>query len=69
MQETSQTDSLRISAFLRQQQVLALVPFSATTLWRRCKAGTFPLPVKLSPGISAWRAEEIRAWMASQGVI
>ena len=36
---------------------------SKPTLWRWVKAGKFPKPVKLSAKTSAWRAEDVRAWM------
>ena len=52
---------------MRQWQVLLFVPFSKSTLWRRVKAGTFPAPVKLSAGVTVWRAENIRGWIAAQG--
>lgn len=55
------------SGFLRQPQVLALVPISKSTLWRRIRARTFPAPVKLSERVTAWRAEDIRRWIAQQG--
>jgi len=32
--------------------------------WRGAKAGTFPAPVKLSPGRIAWRSEQIDAYLA-----
>lgn len=54
--------------FLRQPQVLALVPVSKSTLWRRVQAGTFPPPLKLSERVTVWRAEEVQAWMQAQGV-
>ncbi len=53
--------------FVRQSAILPMLGFSATTLWRRVKKGTFPQPVKLSERVTAWRAEEVRAWMESQG--
>lgn len=40
-----------------------LVPFSAPTLWRRVRAGEFPKPVKISDRVTAWRVEDVRAWM------
>lgn len=55
------------TGFLRQPQVLSLVPFSKSTLWRRIQAKTFPHPVKLSERITVWRAEDIRRWIAEQG--
>lgn len=55
------------TGFLRQAQVLAFVPISKSTLWRRVQAGTFPQPVKLSERVTVWRAEDIRHWIASHG--
>ncbi|WP_081433635.1 helix-turn-helix transcriptional regulator [Laribacter hongkongensis] len=44
-----------------------LLPFSASTLWRRVRNGTFPSPVKLSERVTAWRAEDVRTWIESAG--
>jgi len=55
------------TGFIRQPQVLYLAAFSSTTLWRHCKAGTFPKPVRLSARICAWRVEDVRAWIKAQG--
>jgi predicted DNA-binding transcriptional regulator AlpA len=55
------------TGFLRQPQVLVFVPISKATLWRRVQAGTFPAPVKLSPRVTVWRAEDVRRWIADQG--
>lgn len=44
----------------------AIVPFSGPTLWRRVKTGDFPKPVKLSARVTAWRVEDVRAWMAAR---
>ncbi len=55
------------TGFLRQPQVLAFVPISKSTLWRRIQAHTFPAPVKLSARVTVWRAEDIRRWIAQQG--
>ena len=54
------------TGFLRQPQVLAFVPISKSTLWRRIQARTFPAPVKLSERVTVWRAEDIRRWIAQQ---
>lgn len=43
-----------------------LLPFSKSTIWRRVAAGTFPKPVKLSERVTAWKAEDIRAWLDQQ---
>ena len=55
------------TGFLRQPQVLAFVPISKSTLWRRVQARTFPEPVKLSVRVTVWRAEDIRRWIDSHG--
>lgn len=53
------------TGFLRQWQVLAFVPISKSTLWRRVHEGTFPGPVKLSVRVTVWRAEDLRHWIDS----
>ncbi len=67
-------DNLPDSAFIREAQLVrspnrpetpAPLPFSAPTLWRKVKAGTFPKPVKLSDRVTAWNVGEVRAWIAS----
>lgn len=68
-------DQLPDSAFIREAQLVqspkrpdipAPLPFSAPTLWRKVKAGTFPRPIKLSERITAWRVGEVRAWITAQ---
>lgn len=70
-------DSLPDSAFVRESQLVqspkrpehpAPLPFSAPTLWRKVKAGTFPRPVKLSERVTCWRVSEVRAWMTARGM-
>jgi predicted DNA-binding transcriptional regulator AlpA len=51
------------TGFVRQRLLLRFVPFSKSTLWRRVKTGEFPAPVKLSTGITAWKAEDVRGWI------
>lgn len=69
-------DRLPDSAWLRESQLVrsaknqdsavAPLPFSAPTLWRMVKLGTFPKPTKLSTRVTAWQAGQVRAWMAAQ---
>jgi predicted DNA-binding transcriptional regulator AlpA len=58
-------DNLPDTGFVRQPQVLEVVPFSPASLWRKCKAGTFPRPRKLSDRVTAWQVGEVRAWLES----
>jgi prophage regulatory protein len=71
-------DKLPDSAYVRESQLiqrrkhsssLSPLPFSAPTLWRMVKNGTFPKPVKLSMRVTAWNVGDVRRWMAlrSQG--
>jgi predicted DNA-binding transcriptional regulator AlpA len=66
--ETKSTfDTLPDTGYLRQAQLIPdVVPISSATLWRKCKAGTFPKPVKLSERVTAWRCGDIRKWLAAQ---
>ena len=64
---TNPSPCLPDTGFLRQRQVLTFVPISKSTLWRQVRARSFPSPVKLSAGITAWRAEDVRRWISEQG--
>ena len=67
--------SLPETGYLRQPQIIgrkptandpglpALVPISATTLWAWVAGGKFPRPVKLGPRVTAWRVEDVRAYL------
>jgi prophage regulatory protein len=52
-------------ALIRQSSLISkgLIPFSPTTLWRKCKQGDFPQPIKISKAITAWRVGQIREWL------
>jgi prophage regulatory protein len=60
------TTTLPVTGFVRQPQVLALVPISKSTLWRRIQEHSFPQPLKLSERVTVWRAEDIRLWIERQ---
>lgn len=65
--DTRPLGELPAEGFVRQAQLIpAPVPFSNSTLWRQIRAGTFPAPVKLSEGITAWRVEDVRQWLDAQ---
>lgn len=65
-------DALPDSAFIREAQLVQSpkrpdspvpLPFSAPTLWRKVKAGTFPKPHRLSERVTAWKVGDVRAWI------
>lgn len=54
-------------AWIRLHTLLTwgLVPFSSSTLWRKCRRGEFPKPVKVSANITGFRVGDIRRWLES----
>lgn len=72
----SEFDRLPDEAFVRIKQMVlsrkstsssfAILPFSAATVWRKAAEGTFPSPVKLSAGVTAWMVGDVRRWLREQ---
>ena len=68
-------DELPDTAYARQVQLIrdpkrpnlpTPLPFSAATLWRKVREGTFPAPVRLGAAITAWKVGDVRAWLQAQ---
>lgn len=67
---------LPLTGFVRQRELLgdpkaetpipAVIPVSPATLWRWVRAGRFPAPVKLGENTTAFRVEDVRAWIEQQ---
>ena len=58
-------EQLPDSAYIRLRTLVETVlPFSAATLWRKCRRGEFPPPVRCSQGVTAWRLGDVRAWLS-----
>ncbi len=59
-------DSLPDGALVRLNYLInrGIIPFSPSTLWRKCRSGDFPTPIKVSPQVTAWRAGSVRSWLA-----
>lgn len=58
--ELPQTGFLRLSSIIGPK---GYIPVSKSTWWTGVKTGRYPKPVKLSPRVTAWRVEDIRALM------
>lgn len=54
---------LPATGFLRLSHVLQFIPVSKSTWWDGVKTGRFPAPVKLGERTTAWRAEDISAFI------
>ncbi|MFO1184770.1 MAG: AlpA family phage regulatory protein [Bauldia sp.] len=53
----------QLEGFLRLKNILAPqgpIPVSRSTWWAGVKTGRFPKPVRIGPGITAWRTPDIR---------
>ena len=57
------TNTLKI---LTRKQVMAVVPYSQTHLWRLERAGQFPRRIKLGPNRVGWLESEINEWIESR---
>lgn len=61
------------TGFLRLRQIIgdpkcdppvpALIPVKKSCWWEGVRSGRFPRPVKLSPRVTVWRVEDIRAFI------
>ena len=52
---------------LRQPQVIErLGGVNPSTLWRWCRDGRFPQPVRLGPNTIAWREADVDEWLATR---
>ena len=55
---------------LRMPEVLSITGFkSPDTIYRMVKAGSFPVPRKLSAQATAWRLDELEMWINSRPAV
>ncbi|MDE1557030.1 AlpA family phage regulatory protein [Comamonas aquatica] len=57
-------DSLCQAGYITLPKVCGVTSRSKPTIWRWCKQGLFPAPVKIGPNSTAWRIEDVREWVA-----
>ena len=55
--------------FLREKQLLAIVPVHRTTWWRWVKQGIAPKPVAIGPRAKAWKLSELQRWQRGEWVV
>ncbi len=60
---------LPLTGYVRQRQLMTILPFSPATLWRKVADHSFPAPVKLSERVTAWKVEDVRAWMLDRETV
>lgn len=59
------TDVIPSTGFVRVRTILHVVPISRSTWWAWVASGKAPAGIKLGPRITAWKAEDINAFLAS----
>ncbi len=69
MYQLPETGFLRLSQIIgdpkAEPPVPPIIPVKKSCWWHGVRTGRFPKPVKLSPRITAWRVEDIKALIAS----
>jgi len=56
---------IQSTGFLREKQVLQLIPVGRTTWWAGVKSGKFPKAIKLSERVTAWKTGDIQKLIES----
>jgi predicted DNA-binding transcriptional regulator AlpA len=54
------------NGYMRQRELMTILPFSAATLWRKVRAHTFVQPVRLSARVTAWNRTKVQEWLDAQ---
>jgi prophage regulatory protein len=67
--ETTLLKQKTTDRLVRLKELKTIVGYSGTSIWRRCKDGTFPLAVRIGPAAVAWRLSEVQAWMDSRQIV
>lgn len=67
MAQLAETGYLRIHQIIGnpKKNIPALIPISRSQLWRNCRAGKFPKPIKLGPRVTVWSIESVKQYIAS----
>jgi prophage regulatory protein len=55
-----------VEKFLMLPQVRAIVPYSASHIWRLERSGQFPQRVRLGGNRVAWLQSEVNSWVESK---
>ena len=63
MKQHQLSASTPVHGLLRLPQVLDMIPISKSAWWEGCRTGRYPKPVKIGPRTTAWRAEDIAAFI------
>ncbi len=65
--QITKTEKQTLGAYIRVAEIAKLIQVSQATIWRWKRIGHFPQPVKLGAKVTAWKAQDVQAWMDKQG--
>jgi prophage regulatory protein len=54
---------------IRRKELVRIIGYSSTSIWRRIKEGSFPLAVRIGPAAVAWKLSEVEEWMNSRQTV
>lgn len=60
--DSSSTNQKEVQGYKRPKVVCSSYPISPASLWRKVKEGSFPKPIKLSAGITAFKNSDLAEW-------
>lgn len=66
MQSTAQDATERL---VRLKELIQILGISGTSIWRRCKEGDFPTPIKTGPGSTSWKLSEVMRWINTRQTV
>ncbi|MBM4230765.1 MAG: AlpA family phage regulatory protein [Gammaproteobacteria bacterium] len=61
-QRSRETRYIRLGQLASRPEHPGRYQISANTVWRWVREGRFPKPVKLGPGVTAWRLSDLERW-------
>ena len=71
MHTLPETGYLRLPQIIGDQksspQIPAIIPVSRSAWWQGVKSGRYPKSIKLSPRVTVWSVESIRAFIEKNG--
>lgn len=60
--DSSINSQIEVQGYKRPKAVCSSYPISPASLWRKVKEGSFPKPIKLSAGITAFKNSDLAEW-------
>lgn len=59
-------EQLPQTGFVRLATVLHMTGMGKSKIWSMSKEGTFPKPYKLAARVTAWKVDDLKAWIEAQ---